>query len=312
MSVEEFNVKKESRKQYLKYFSGWFIVIAILLVVSGVILAGKLLKKDSDRTNDAAPEERVFDEAEVLSDKEEEKLRKLIAKAEEKIHADIVIVTIDQSVEGKMAKEYYGYRFEDKASNMQDIADDFYDDNKFGYDDDEYSGALLLSNWYLSGTKDSQRYVHLSTTGAVMDKFSNRMINQVIDKFAEVILAGGSPYRAYKSYVDNMVTLMGGGLPSYVMLIFALAAVIVPIIVASIFIAVKSISKEGKVTTNVNTYVSQNTGNRTMRDDFIRKNVTSRRIPKSTSSGGGVRSSGGGGGHISSSGRSHGGGGRSF
>ena len=301
MSVEEFNVKKESRKQYLKYFSVWFIVIAILLVVSGVILAGKLLKKDSDRTNYEAPEERVFDEAEVLSDKEEEKLRKLIAKAEEKIHADIVILTIDQSVEGKLAKEHYGYRFEDWDSNMIDIAENYYIDNLFGYDD-EYSGGILVMNWFGAGTSSSQRGVCLSVDGAAEEKISSREREQVTKKVEDVILAGGSPYKAYKAYVDKMVTLMGGGLPSYVMAIFALAALIVPIIVASIFIAAKSISKEGKVTTNVNTYVSQNTGNRTMRDDFIRKNVTSRRIPKSTSSGGGVRSSGGGG--FSGGGRS--------
>lgn len=309
MSVEEFNVKAEARKQYLKYFRGWFVVLAILLVVSGVILAGKLLKKDSDRTNDEAPEERVFDEADVLSDQEEEKLRKLIAKAEEKIHADIVLLTIDQTVEGKLAKEHYGYRFEDWESNMHDIAENFYFDNLFGYDE-EYSGGILVMNWFGAGTSSSQRGVHLALDGEAEAKISSREMAQITKKVQDVILAGGSPYKAYKAYVDKMVTLMGGGLPSYVMTIFALAALIVPIIVASIFIAVKSISKEGKVTTNVNTYVSQNTGNRTMRDDFIRKSVTSRRIPKSTSSGGGVRSSGGGG--FSGGGRSMSGSSRRF
>lgn len=299
MSVEEFNVKAEARKQYLKYFRGWFIVIAVLLVVSGVILAGKLLKKDSDRTNDEAPKERVFDEADVLTDKEEEKLRKLISKAEEKIHADIVLLTIDQSVEGKAAKEKYGYRFDDWVSNMDDIAENFYIDNLFGYDE-EYSGGILVMNWYGAGTANSQRGVHLGLDGRAKEKISGREMDQITKKVQDVISAGGTPYKAYKAYVDKMVSLMGGGLPSYVMLVFALAAAIVPLIVASIFIAVKSVSKEGKVTTNVNTYVSQNTGNKTMRDDFIRKTVTSKRIPKSTSSGGGVRSSGGG--RISSGG----------
>lgn len=306
----DFDVKAEARKQYLKYFKGWFIVLGILLVISGVLLAKNVLKKPVPRTNTQAPEERVYDNADVLSDKEEQKLRKLIAKAEAEIQADIVIVTIDQAVEGEEARQKYGYRSIDWEQNMQDLADDFYDNKLFGYDS-YYSGALLLDNWY-SDENGSQAGSWLSTCGDVYEEFGEREINQVVDEVYYTIDMGGSPYQAYKAYIDEVVVIMGGKTPIVSMGIIVLLALIVPVVVAGIFIATKAVSKEGNVTTNVNTYVNGNTRNNIVSDDFIRKSVSSRRIPNNTSSGGGTRSSGGGrgGSHVSSSGRTHGGGGR--
>ena len=51
------------------------------------------------RGNSQEPTERVYDYADVLTDEEEQSLREYIAECEEKIQADIVIVTISESVE---------------------------------------------------------------------------------------------------------------------------------------------------------------------------------------------------------------------
>ena len=51
------------------------------------------------RGNSQDPTERVFDYADMLTDEEEQNLREYIAECEEKIQADIVIVTISESVE---------------------------------------------------------------------------------------------------------------------------------------------------------------------------------------------------------------------
>lgn len=304
----DFDVKAEAKKQYFKYFKLWFIVLGTLLVIAGVVAGSKLLKKPIPRTNMDAPDERVYDKADVLSDKEEKKLSKLIAKAEAKIRADIVLVTIDQAVEGIEAQEKYQYRSDDWEQNMMDIADDFYDNELFGYDE-EYSGVLLLDNWY-SDAEGSQAGSWLSTCGTVYERFGDREIDQVLDVVYYEIEKGGTPYNAYKAYINKVTSLMGGGQQYVSMGLFMILALIVPILVAGIFIAVNSVSKEGTVTTNANTYVGGNTRNNIMSDDFIRKSVSSRRI-SSSSSGGGTRSSGGhGGSHRSSSGRSHGGGGR--
>lgn len=306
----DFDVKAEARKQYLKYFKGWFIVLGILLVISGVLLAKNVLKKPVPRTNTQAPEERVYDNADVLTSREEEKLRKLIAKAEGQIQADIVLVTIDQAVEGEEARKKYGYRSTNWDQNMQDLADDFYDNKLFGYDS-EYSGVLLLDNWY-EDLNGSQAGSWLSSSGSVYERFGTYEINQVVDEVYYTIDAGGSAYQAYKAYVEKVVKIMGGRTPIVSMGVVVLLALIVPVVVAGIFIATKAVSKEGSVTTNVNTYVTGNSRYNVVSDDFIRKSVSSRRINTSSSSGG-TRSSGGGGrggSHVSSSGRTHGGGGR--
>ena len=313
---QDYDVKKEARKHYLSYFKGWFILLGILAVICGVMIGGRVLKGKVARTNDEAPDERVFDNAEVLSESEEEKLSKLIKKAEAEIQADIVVVTIDQAVEGSEARKKYGYRSDDWDQNMQDLADDFYVENLFGYDEDEYSGVLLLMNWY-SDEDGSQRGAALATDGSVYEKFGDREINQVIDEVVDVILDGGTPYKAYKAYVNKVVDLMDDRLHLAPMWIFVVAALIIPAVVALIFVTSKAISSQGKTTTGVNTYVSENSRNNTTDDSFIRMTVSSTRISTRSSSSGGVTRSGGGGGgrggsHVSSSGRTMGGGTRRF
>lgn len=307
---QDYDVKKEARKHYLSYFKGWFILLGILAVVCGVMIGGKMLKGKVARTNDEAPDERVYDHAEVLSDSEEEKLRKLIKKSEAEIQADIVLVTIDQPVEGSEARQKYGYRSDDWEQNMNDLADDFYDKNMFGYDEDEYSGILMLVNWY-SDSEGSQRGAATSTTGRVYEKFGDRENNQVVDAAMDVLVAGGTHYKAYKAYVNEVVKLMDNRLHIAPMWIFVVAALIIPAIASIIFVTSKAISSQGKTTTSVNTYVSENSRNNTTDDSFIRKTVSSTRISTSSSSGGGVTRSGGGGGgggsRVSSSGRTHGG-----
>lgn len=302
----DMDVKREARKQYLKYFLGWFIVLGIVLFIFVIKLITNLLVEDGKvRTNLNAPSERVYDEADVLTDEEENKLREQIAKAEAEIACDIVIVTIDQPVEGSEA-ESYGYRYNDWDLNMRDIADDFYDYNGFGYDATDYDGALILDNWY-----EGQAGTWLSTSGAVYEEFSTYDIDRVLDEVDYTLKNGGSAYTAYSKAVKKIVSLMkNDSSENLSMGNFVLMAIFIPAIVAGIFIAVKMKSKEGKVTTNSTTYMDGKAQMNRQADDFIRKTVSTRRIPRNSSSGSHGSSGGHGGSHRSSSGRSHGGGGR--
>ncbi len=309
----EYDVKSEARKQYVKYFRVWFIIFAVILVVFGIRLVGTLLKKEVvvERTNKNAPKERVFDDAKVLSDSEEDKLRKLIAEVEAEIHCDIVLWTIKQPMEGAEARAEYGYRYDDWEMNMRDLADDYFDYNGFGYDNVDYSGALLLDNCY-----DGQKGSWLSTTGAVYEKFGNAEINNVVDEVYYTLVADGSAYyKAYKKGIEKIRDQMRDDKVTniFTMGMFGMAALFIPIIVAVIFILTHLKSKEGDITTTVNTYVNGDAQMNRRSDQFIRKTETTRRI-ETSSSGGGSRSSsssgGRGGSHRSSSGRSHGGGGR--
>ena len=81
----ENDVKKEAVRQYLRYFRVWFILIG-LMAAACIVLAVIRQTRNIPRTNLEAPKERVFDYADVLTDKEEEKLREYIAETERKIH----------------------------------------------------------------------------------------------------------------------------------------------------------------------------------------------------------------------------------
>lgn len=299
----ENEFKKEAQKQYLHFFRIWFVIVGVLLVVTALTaIVRVLIRGNAVRQNTQAPTERVYDYADVLTDEEEENLRQLIARQEARIGCDLVVVTIRQAVEGSEAQEAYGYRYANWTLNMQDIADDFYDNHLYGYDAPYGDGALILDNWY-----EGQGGTHLSTSGKIFEKFGNYEIDQALYCVDDYITT--DPYKAYSSCINYIADQMSGN-NSDMAGIFVLLAIFVPIIVAVSFVGTHLRSKEGKNTTTPSTYI---TGGKPVmnrqQDDFLRKTVTHRRIQTSSSSGGGGRSSGGhGGAHRSSGGHSHGGG----
>lgn len=299
----EYDFKREARKQYFHYFRLWFIAVAVLAVICTVLGAVKLLESRRGRTNHEAPAERVYDYADVLTDVQEEQLRRYIAEKEKALHIDIVLVTISKSVEGAEAKEQYSYRFVDWENNMQDIADDFWDENKYGYNKSpEGDGILLLHNWY-----EGQNGEQLSTSGRVEETFSLQDLHTVlyaVDKYYET-----DPYKAYLAYIDTVEELMSYGIEE--VSVMGGMGFIISLIVALIYAAAHLVQKPAQNTTAVNAYVVG--GKPEMKrksDDFIRKSVATRRIQTSSSGGsrsGGSSRSGGGGHHVSRSGASHGG-----
>lgn len=284
-------------KKYFSYFKFLFIILGILAVLTaGASLVSRL--NTYVRKNSEAPVRRVYDYAEVLTEKEEDKLAQLIAKRETQTGCDIVIVTINESLYKK-----YGIT-EDTDRNwescMMQFADDFYDENNFGYDRVHGDGVLLLHNWY-----PAEKGSWLSTCGRALDRYTRSMVDNVLDDV--YTKAKRSPYQAYRSYIENVYRDMSGkgriNLNPLILLVISVVA-------AGIFIATHMKSKEGEKTTAASTYVENNSVRfRTQRDELVNKFVTTRVIPRNTGSGGGGHS-GGAGGHVSSGGVSHGGGGR--
>ena len=297
-------IRKEARRQYFHYFRIWFIVIAVLLVAAAGVGIMHSVKKNAPRTNFSAPAERVYDYADVLTDAEEDDLRQRIAELESELKIDIVLVTFNQSVEGEEAMRQYGYRSADWEQNMMDYADDFWDENKYGYNKGfEGDGCILVHNWY-----EGQNGEHLSPSGRVEERFSVDDIDTVIDAVDEYY--DTDPYRAYLAYVNTTAYLMSdGGTTAQMpfMVIFVL-----PLGIALVYALVNLHQKAAQDTTTASTYVEG--GKPVMKaqaDDFIRKSVVTRRIESSSSGGGSSRSgshSGGGGHRTSRSGASHGGG----
>ena len=235
----------------------------------------------------------------MLTDKEEEKLRKLIAKRERQTGCDIVLVTLNESL-----KEYAYDRQEYVAYDkfVMIYADDFYDGHKFGYDNPQGNGVLLLDNLYRED--DGWAYSWLCTTGKAEGKYTGSMIDHLLEKsyrWSKV-----SPYYGYRAYVNQFYHDMNGfglfsiniSVPLLVLISFLLAVVIV---------GINGGSKAGVKTTDARTYVKNGRSKINHTEDrFIRKAVTQHKIQ--TNSGGGSRG-GGGGHHVSRSGVSHGGGG---
>ena len=274
-------------KKYLKHFAVLFILFAIVLVVFIVAL---IMKKPNEekvytRTNtQCKTEERVFDYADVLTDAEEDALRQMIAEKQDEIGCDIVLVTISDP-------DYAG----DNA--MMNYADDFYDDNMFGYDEPWGDGALYLDNFLGIGNS----YSWFSTSGRVENRYSSSMIYDLIDDICYNV--NRDPFGSYQLYINSLAKTMSSNssldveIPTFA--IWGVAALI-----TLIYILVCINRNVGKKTTDANTYVAGGHAQfPDRRDVFISKHTTSRKIQ--TSSGGG----GGGGHHISSGGHSHGGGG---
>lgn len=285
-------------KQYLQYFKWLFIATGIC----GLVYAGILLMHASagpvERTNtECLTEERVFDYGDVMSDKEEEKLRTLIAKREKQTGCDIILVTLNESL-----KEYAEERdpYADYSEFVRIFAEDFYDENGFGYNEPIGDGILLVDNWYRED--DGRVYTWLCTTGITMDKYGDAEVDHLLDNVYRYVER--NPYKAYKTYVNEFYHDMTGGalftayLPYFLPLVIAAVAML-------IFVAVHWKSKKGKKTVVANTYVNGGRPQMNRKEDtFINKVVTKRRIQTSSSGGGGGRSGGGGGGR-------HGGGGHS-
>lgn len=294
----ENDFKREARKQYFHYFRIWFIILGVAALIALLITFVRHLTDKVQRQNYEADTQRVFDYAEVLTDEEEQKLRKYIAECEKKYKFDIVVVTINENV------EEHGYW----DTVMMNTADDFYDNGNYGYNMVHGDGILILDNWY-TDENGSQKGTWLSTCGNVYVDFSTYDIDDVLDQVDKFI--DFSPYEAYRAAIREACEIYDRHENSNSFYIPTFLIILAPLITALVFAGTKLKQTPAKDTTTANLYVASGSQKmKTQADDYIRKTVTSTRINTGSSGSSGGHSGGYGGGHRSSSGVSHGGGGR--
>lgn len=267
-------------KQYFKKFWFLYAIVAVLLVVYLVL---SIPGGTGERANtECLTEERVFDYADLLTDAEEDSLRQLIAENEKKAGCDIVLVVMNEELES-------GY-------SLMEYADDFYDENKFGYNKPNGDGVILVDNWYNDGTYNGETW--FSTSGKAEYEYSSYEIDELLDYVCDVV--NENPSGAYKRYVNRVAEDLTTGEN----IIEPGTIALVALFLAGAYLFLSLASHKGKKTTNAYTYVENGAPTLNSREDtFITKRVTSRKIE--SSSGGG-----GGGHHRSGGGHSHGGGGR--
>ncbi len=298
-------MRKESRNA--------FIITMILIILLGI--------------NAYAIDQKVYDEADLFSEAEEDALQMKAVELSEKLSLDIVILTI----------------MDNKGKTSRDYADDFYDENGFGYGEG-YDGLILLINM-------EDREVYISTCGKAIEYFTDARIDGVLDKVyiyltegnysqgAEAFLTEvehyvqkGIPSDQY-SYDENTGSSSKGnsskvnvGTPSSEGIDTSrsqkgdlgnrlLTYLVISLGIGGISVGIMAISNKGRATTNQNTYLESNSFRLINSQDrlintrvtFVRINTDSKSGHKSSSNTAGRSTI-----HKSSSGRSHGGGGRKF
>jgi len=288
-------------KKFVQIFKIPLIIFAVFLVVGIAckIITDSRPKVEFVRNNtQCATEERVFDYADKMTDAEEEALRQQIRESEQICGMDIVVVTLDQTLEdyAKSFESIIGY-VEPYEYTMV-FADNFYDENMFGFDKPHGDGIVFVDNWYRES--DGGVYSWLSTSGRAMDILTTDNVEFILDMALDYV--EDDPAYAY-SYLVELVTdymdpdsNLGDDLGIYSVLIGLVAGII--------FFFVNRGGKKGKNTVESKAYVKSHNANLLENQDiFITKTMSRRKIETQTT----TRS--GGGGHISAGGHSHGGGG---
>lgn len=294
-------------KEYFRFFRWLYIILGVLIVVC-VIEKLSSRTVHYERTNtECTTTQRVFDYADVLTDSEEKELAALIDKREKETNCDIILITLEQSLKeyARAIEPSVGY-----DEFVRVYAEQFYEENKFGYNKPNGDGVLLIDNWFRED--DGKIYTWFCTTGIVEDRYTASAIDRILDKV--YLYVEDDPYKAYTTYVNEFYYDMTGNRDNHDdwdWYRYAGLSILVGFIAMVIFIAINWKSKSGRKTTNAVTYVNGKRADFVNRQDiFIRKTVTKRHIQSSSSSGGGHSGSHGGGGH-SRGGGGHGGGGHS-
>lgn len=271
-----------------------FLIPIILFLLLGIVaLVMVLTSKDTTyddmtKRTDTYESQRVFDTADVLTDQEESSLEALIAQYQEESKSDLLIYTMNESLDNYSSGGDY-------MSTMKILADAYYDDNHFGYEKPQGSGAILLVDFYRESNGD--RHFYMSTTGYAKDQIDGGETNLTNNNLSEV---GSNPYGAFKQYLSAVNSAIKPGFtpPSGTVVLILIALVVVSSVV-HLWMAMHQ--KKAEVTTTARTYVEGGNGEMISQyDRFAHKNVTKVYSPQKKNSGGG----GGGG--------SHGGGGGTF
>ena len=288
-------------------------VICVTLLCS-LLLCGYGSYKEGDQ--------RVFDDAELLDELEEQTVQEEIEKTIEKLSMDIIVVTIDDAY-GKSAMAY---------------ADDYYDEHGFGYGDSYGPGILFLIDM-------DNREIYLSTAGQAIAQFTDGEIDQMLDSIY-YWMAEGRWYDACMEFVyqvdeyadneeldqnvyydkdtDTFVEYTEDELKA-IRRKAAMERILSPgsilgklgiaMVIGAVSVLIMRINVNRNTVPGGRVYMKAGSGQIRQRYDHkTNTTVTKRHIPRNNTSSG-TRSGGGGGHssvHRSSAGRSHGGGGRKF
>lgn len=269
------------RNKKRRYISG--IIMAVLLFV--LCAVPNVKAEDVSESGQLA---RLVDAADILTDSEEKELNQQLDTISEKQECDVVVVTVN-SLDGKSVEAY---------------ADDYYDDNGYGYGEEE-SGILLLVTM-------NDREWHISTSGYAVTAFTDAGLAYMEDQFVSDLSDGAylDAFSQYASLCDDFLTQAKNGEPydtgnlpkGTVSPLWILGDLLIGGVIAFVMALIKKAKlRSVKSQVAATEYEKAGSLNLTVRTDrFINRVVTKRRIERKEEGGGSST-------HTSSSGKTHGG-----
>lgn len=229
----------------------------------------------------------LVDDADLLTDSEEELLNAKLESISSKHKCEVAIVTVD-SLNGE---------------DPQDYADDFFDYNGYGYGINDDGILLLISMEYSDW--------HITTHGYAIKAFTDAGLDYLSGEFLPYLSDGdfNGAFTRYADLCDELLTMARNGSPydGKVPMAFTtriLIALGVGIVIALIVTGImRAQLKSVRFQPAAESYIKKNSFNVSVsRDLFLYSKVDRRAKPKNTSSTT----------HTSSSGRTHGGKGGKF
>ena len=138
----------------------------LLIVMLGLVSVLSVSAKNS---------QKVTDNADILSEWEEEKLQEQLLETAEQYQCDVVVLTTDSC----------------GRKSPQDYTDDYYYENGYGYGRD-IDGIMLMVSM-------GDRKFHLATRGAAIDIFTDYGL-EIIDEEISPYLSDGAYYEAFSVF----------------------------------------------------------------------------------------------------------------
>lgn len=291
MMENRLNIKTAVKASGYAGFKADILRKLMLLVMSVSIMSVFL----GFSVSSAAGKKSVIDDAGLIKASDEKELDKKI-KNIQKDKFDVVILTV-KSLDGKSAQDY---------------ADDYYDNNDYGLDN-EKSGVLFLVS------KGDRKY-HISTKGAGIMAFTDYGIGRIKEEI-KPYLSDGDYFNACDEFLNitkDFVKAYKDGTPydtdnpyneeiDYVIL--EVIALVIAFVVALISVGIMRLRMNtAKPKGTAMEYIKKGSFKLTSEKDiFMYSTVTKTAKPKDNDN-----SAGGSTTHVSSSGSEHGGGGGSF
>lgn len=291
MMENRLNIKTAVKASGYSGFKADILRKLMLLVMSVSIMSVFL----GFSVSSAAGKKSVIDDAGLIKASDEKELDKKIKNIQKDKFA-VVILTV-KSLDGKSAQDY---------------ADDYYDNNDYGLDN-EKSGVLFLVS------KGDRKY-HISTKGAGIKAFTDYGIGRIKEEI-KPYLSDGDYFNACDEFLNitkDFVKAYKDGTPydtdnpyneeiDYVIL--EVIALVIAFVVALISVGIMRLRMNtAKPKGTAMEYIKKGSFKLTSEKDiFMYSTVTKTAKPKDNDN-----SAGGSTTHVSSSGSEHGGGGGSF